>query len=91
LTVVVDANEDHTVAINHIVFFLSKALDVLPGTITYEIDNKRQDTVSARLILTDEEVIAEDISSDDDYDYDSSASTQVVGVLAVASVVLRLF
>jgi hypothetical protein len=85
LTVMLENNQDTDVTLNNIVYFLSKALDVFPGVITWELDsNKRQDTVSARIVVVDEQQIADDW-------YQSSASTHMVGVMAIAAIVLRLF
>jgi hypothetical protein len=85
LSVVVTNGEDHSIALNNIVYFLSKALDVLPGSISYEITNKRQETVTARLLVVDEEDLAFDA-----VDY-SAGSSVTVGVMAVAALVLRFF
>jgi hypothetical protein len=87
VSVVLASNQDRTVALNNVVYYVSKALDVLPGAITYEFDNKRQETtVSARLIVVDEEDLAIDAMG-----LDSAGSGLTVGVMAVAALVLRFF
>jgi len=85
LSFVASNGAEHSVALNNIVYFLSKALDVVPGSISYDITNKRQDTVTARLIVVSEEDIVYDAT-----DY-SAGSSVTVGVMAVAALVLRFF
>jgi len=85
---------DSSVAFNNVVYYLSQALDLFPGTVTYEIvsvaSQKRQETATARLVIRNEEDVISDM--DDEYsDYDSAASSHVVGVMALAAVVARFF
>jgi hypothetical protein len=83
---------DSSVAFNNVVYYLSQALDLFPGTVKYEIvSNKRQDTATARLIIRNEEDVISDMDDYDNTNYDSAASSHVVGVMALAAVVARFF
>jgi len=87
-TVTVGSGLDSTIPLNNVVYFLSEALDVFPGTITYVVDStaKRQSTtVTGHLVVVDEESLAST------FDNFSSASSNMVSVLALAAVVLRFF
>jgi len=86
LSASLDSGVDATIPLNNVVFYLSKALDVLPGTVTYQLNSgKRQTALSASIVVVDEQTIA------DQYASISSASVPVVGVLAFAVLVLRFF
>jgi len=89
--VLVPTGSDSSVAFNNVVYYLSQALDLFPGTVTYEIvSTKRQDSATARLVILNEEDVI--TAMDDEYsEYDSAASSHVVGVMALAAVVARFF
>jgi len=87
-TATVGSGLDSTIPLNNVVYYLSAALDVFPGTISYVQDStaKRQSTtVTGHLVVVDEETVASV------YDNFSSASSNMVSVLALAAVVLRFF
>lgn len=85
VTATLTAGTTELQACNNIAFYLSQALDVFPGAISCDTSSaKRQADLSAHLVFVDEEEIAQEL-------FQSSASTQVVGVLALVTLALRVF